>query len=339
MPEATATSGKITGISAVIPVFNEPVWIGRCVAAVISAWEKSSIADIEVVIVDDGSDEATRSALAAVAVDGRITVIHQENAGRFAARAAGVRVASYDLVLLIDSRVLLDANALRFLESAPDPSPWNGHVRVHQEHNLFARFWNIVTEIAFDEYFGNPRTTTFGIDDFDRFPKGTGCFVAWRDQLVDAIDSFETSFNDTRHSSDDTVMLRRIASLRPINISPEFSCEYHARATLLTFLRHAYHRGIHFVDGYRDRGARFRSVVIAFPVISVTAVALICASARARRVAVLGFPLTILAVGIRYRRSWADRATLAALGPPWAVAFGLGIWRGIVLAIAGAGRR
>ncbi len=56
---------------------------------------------------------------------------------------------------------------------------WNGHVHVHAD-NALGDFWRLLAELAWRDYFDNPRTTSFGLSEFDRFPKGTTCFLAPR---------------------------------------------------------------------------------------------------------------------------------------------------------------
>ena len=52
-------------LSVVIPVYNERRWIGTVVEDVVTAVRAAPFPDPEIVIVDDGSDEETRRALAA----------------------------------------------------------------------------------------------------------------------------------------------------------------------------------------------------------------------------------------------------------------------------------
>jgi hypothetical protein len=133
-------------------------------------------------------------------------------------------------------------------------------------------------------------------------------------------------------------MIRHLASRSRINISPGFSCTYRARGALRPFLRHSHHRGIVFVDGFLRSGTRYRAPLIAF--FPASAAALAAASARPRaalRVAAAA-PLLCAAFAVRFRRSAADVATMAVLGPLWALVYGAGVWRGGI-AVARARRR
>ncbi len=81
-------------LSIVIPAKNESGAIGGVVSAAKEAWP-----DAEVIVVDDGSDDAT----AEIAEDaGAILVRHPESLGNGAAVKAGARAASGDVIALMD---------------------------------------------------------------------------------------------------------------------------------------------------------------------------------------------------------------------------------------------
>lgn len=331
-------------LSVVIPVYNEPEWVPVAVGDLVTAVERSRFDDVELILVDDGSAEPTVAALGALATPFPHRVIRQENRGRFVARSVGLKAAAGDLVLLLDSRVSLDPDALAFVAGRledGEPLPiWNAHVEIELAGNPFARFWNVLTELAFRAYFDDPRTTSFGPDDFDAFPKGTTCFLAPREALLEAVGSFTSAYDDPRDANDDTILIRGLAARQRISISPSFGCRYRSRDALRPFLRHAFHRGGVFVDGYGRPGTRFFPVVVGFYPLSLSAVALVARRPRwsvAAGVAAGG--LGGGAVALR-RRSVRDGAVFAALGPLFAATFGAGMWRGLALAVrAGLARR
>lgn len=86
-----------------MPVYNEE---GAIVAAVdeVRQFVLSYVPDSELVVVDDGSRDATGRLLdEAAAADPRIRVIHQANGGHGAALLAGLKAARGDCLFLIDS--------------------------------------------------------------------------------------------------------------------------------------------------------------------------------------------------------------------------------------------
>jgi glycosyltransferase involved in cell wall biosynthesis len=326
----------LPGLSIVMPVYNEPEWTPVAVRDAVEAQQRSGFADAEIILVDDGSDEPTRRALDAIEAPIDVRVLHQENQGRFGARRTGIRAARHELVLLVDARVSLRPDALRFvsdrLRDGEALPAWNGHIDVEVEGNAYARFWNVLTDAAFAEYFSNPRTTSFGLEEFDRFPKGTTAFLAPRDVLLDAIDAFGSMYADAHDANDDTTVIRHIAERQRINISPGFSASYRGRRSLRDFLRHARHRGTVFLDGYGRPGTRFFPIIAAFFPISASSV-LVLARRPRLGLAALALPAVWAGVGVKLRRPAADVAALAALGPAWLVAYAAGMWRGLFLAL------
>lgn len=169
-------------LSIVIPVYNEPSWIAVAVADAVTAVQRSTFGDPELVIVDDGSDKATQDALSRLRPPFRTRIIRQQNKGRFLARRAGIEAAGGELVLLLDARVSLGEDSLSFISErlpADGELPiWNAHCYIDVTGNPYARFWNVLTEAAYGDYFDNPRTLSYGLEEFDRYPKGTTCFLA-----------------------------------------------------------------------------------------------------------------------------------------------------------------
>lgn len=321
-------------VSVVIPVFNEPSWIRPCVERVIDELRASPFIDEQVVIVDDGSTDGTGSEVDRLASEhGAVEVVHQDNAGRFLARSAGLERARGDFVLLVDSRVLLDEGSLRYVADhlRPDAVVWNGHVEVVTEGNPFATFWDTMTKIAWSEYFSNPRLTHFGLERFDHYPKGTGCFFAPRDVLAHGFAQFSTYFDDLRNASDDTSLIRDIASGHEIWISPGFGCSYVSRSTLRQFVGHAFQRGTFFVDGHLRRGARFAPVIVAFLPTSLVAVLVMVLQPVLVLITVLS--MSLLAAMVTAAKRQPARAVVAVglLAPLFVAVYGLGIWRGVVL--------
>ena len=92
-------------ISVVVPVYNAEKYIDRCVGCI----EAQDFRDWELLLVDDGSTDATPGIVDGWAgKDTRIRAIHQENSGPGAARNRGIREATGDFIVFIDSDDLVD---------------------------------------------------------------------------------------------------------------------------------------------------------------------------------------------------------------------------------------
>lgn len=85
-------------LSCITTTFNDGPLLMTSVQSLLA----QSLGDFELVIVDDGSDAATRAVLETLD-DPRITVIHQANAGLSAARNKGLEKATGDYVCFLDA--------------------------------------------------------------------------------------------------------------------------------------------------------------------------------------------------------------------------------------------
>jgi glycosyltransferase involved in cell wall biosynthesis len=320
-------------LSVVVPVHNEARDLAATLTALLRALERSGL-ETEVVLVDDGSTDGS-ALIANDTVGGRVPlhVLTQPNRGRFEARRAGVEAAQGQFVLLLDARVAIDDGALAFAceRITNGDRVWTSHVHVRAEGNLLGLFWQLLAELAWSDYFDRPRTTSFGAAEFDRFPKGTTCFLAPRELLLDAMNAFHTAYADNRHANDDTPLIRWIAEHERIHVSPHYASSYRPRETLGAFLRHAFHRGVVFLDGHGRRESRFFPVVVLSYPLSGALFAL-----SLRRPAVAGGALGLvslgaLALGLRHRRRSRELVSLALVTPLYAAAHEAGMWRGLLM--------
>ena len=323
-------------LSVVIPVHDEAPHLAATLEALVRAVGESSF-DTEIVVVDDGSTDGSADVARSVLHDALpLTVVTQPNAGRLAARRAGVDRARSELVLLLDGRVRLRPQSLAFAHGrvADGETVWNGHVHVDVAGNPYGAFANVLVELAWREYFGDPRTVSYGVEDFDRYPKGTTCFLAPRQLLLRAMDRFESRYGDLRLANDDTPVLRWIAERERIHLSPSFACDYRPRATFGSFLRHSFHRGTVFLDGHGRPESRFFPAVLAF--FPTSAGLALLAARKPSLLPVLALAAAAGAGGAAHMagRSSFETASFAVLAPIYAAAHGAGMWRGLGLIAA-----
>lgn len=87
-------------ISIIVPVYNVEKYLRRCVNSIL----KQSYANIEVILVDDGSiDQSGFICDSYKEIDSRVVVIHKENGGLSSARNAGLDKSTGDYIGFIDS--------------------------------------------------------------------------------------------------------------------------------------------------------------------------------------------------------------------------------------------
>jgi hypothetical protein len=319
-----------------MPVYNEAEHVAHTLASLVAHLDEAAW-PAEVIVVDDGSTDGTSERLRAVSQnDPRIRVVRTANMGRFLARAAGLDLATAPVSLLLDARVTLARGALAFVAEQVETSHravWNADVTIDTKGNPFAGFWSVIVRLGWRRYFADRRLTSFGLDDFDSYPKGTGCFLAPTELLRDAVADYQPDVADVRLSSDDTRLLRFIAAKTQIYISPDFMCVYVSRDSLSKFLGHAYFRGSTFVDGYLRSsgpvGRLFRAGLAVGPVLVL--VGAICAhrAPRAAAVAVAGTAAATSGVATRLGAKPREIMAFLTLLPAFAAAFGAGVVRGL----------
>jgi glycosyltransferase involved in cell wall biosynthesis len=104
-------------VSAIIPVYNG----GKFIAATLESVLGQSYPLHEVIVVDDGSTDASPAILRSYG--GRVRVFRQTNQGVAAARNAGLRQASGDLIAFIDQDDLWPAGRTRAMVQALQADP------------------------------------------------------------------------------------------------------------------------------------------------------------------------------------------------------------------------
>ena len=103
---------KLPKISVTIPIYNTEATLPRCIDSVL----KQTFQDFEIVLVDDGSpDGAGKIADSYAEAHSNILVVHKKNAGLAEARKSGVKAASGEYVVPLDSDDELPENALELL--------------------------------------------------------------------------------------------------------------------------------------------------------------------------------------------------------------------------------
>ena len=324
----------LNNVSVIIPAYNAAVWLPKSVPRVVKELKNARVSNAEIIIVDDGSSDDTAVVARSLKLDYPVRVIEQSNAGRFLARSTGVKAAKYEYILFIDTRIYIGEGGLKFIGSkldiSKDRSVWTSHVCIDRTHNIYARFWEALTFIAWRKYFSNPRECSYGIKEFDYYPKGTTCFFVPTKVIAEANDWFTTQTKNKKASNDDTLLIRRIAEKTNINISPEFYCTYHARTNLKQYCKHVYHRGKVFVDGFlRLDGNRFFLPLVGFLIASVAVIAVLILMPTLflpALIAAMILWLLELLIALLFQVPFKDALSLFILSPLFSVIYGAGIW-------------
>src|SRR3989441_485954 len=158
-----AAAAEVPAVAVLVAAYNEEVVIGTCVRSILA----SDVARLQVVVVDDGSTDATAArASEAAAGDERLRVVRQPNGGK--ASALNTALARTDAAVLVgmDAASLLERDALRRLVApladqavgavagnvkVGNRSSWLGALQ-HLEYvvgiNLDRRFFDLVNAVS-----------------------------------------------------------------------------------------------------------------------------------------------------------------------------------------------
>lgn len=112
------TTSNLPFVSVVIAAYNAADTLGACLASL----EKLAYPNYEVIIVDDGSNDNTRTIAARFSSFKYIDL--GTNRGLSAARNAGIRAAKGEIVAFTDADCQADAQWLRFLVAAFEQNDW-----------------------------------------------------------------------------------------------------------------------------------------------------------------------------------------------------------------------
>ena len=241
-------------ISILIPYYRESEHIYDTTKLIVEALCVSLTTDqYEIIILDDGSNDLGANLEDSLCALPGVKIQHLAHKGRYQTRLAGLSLAQSEHVLLCDSRVKLNLNSLKFLT---DPSvnidqPRNGHVLFDSKAKFWMVFWESVSRIVWSQVF-QPHFVSGVITrkNYNSWPKGTGLFYARRDDLLAAMNSLNSFFNDDKMSNDDTLVLQHLAEQRSIIYDVNFSATYLPRQKMNKFLTHMYEKGTKAIDGF-----------------------------------------------------------------------------------------
>lgn len=99
-------------ITIIVPVYNVKPYLVRCFDSII----KQTYANIEIIIVDDGSTDGSDKVIDEYAKrDNRIRAVHQKNGGLSAARNTGMKYMHGEYLFFLDSDDYIRNNAIELM--------------------------------------------------------------------------------------------------------------------------------------------------------------------------------------------------------------------------------
>lgn len=134
-------------VTVIVPAYNESAGI---VAAVRSI--AASNHPVEIIVVDDGSSDGTADLVEALALPG-VIVIRKQNGGKPSALNAGLRVASHQLVVMVDGDTVFEPDTVRKLvQPFADPrvGAVSGNTKVANRGGILGAWQHIEYVVGFN---------------------------------------------------------------------------------------------------------------------------------------------------------------------------------------------
>ena len=96
-------------ISVIVPIYNVEKYLERCVDSIVN----QTYRNLEIILVDDGSpDNCPKMCDDFAKKDSRIRVVHKKNGGLSDARNSGMKIASGECIVFVDSDDYVDCNMI-----------------------------------------------------------------------------------------------------------------------------------------------------------------------------------------------------------------------------------
>ncbi len=166
-----------TQVSVIVPVYNVERYLEKCIQSICG----QSFADIEVILVDDGSTDASANICDEWAQrDDRVHVIHKENGGLSDARNAGIDAADGQWLMFVDSDDFITMDTIELLYTAA--------VKKHCEIALcnMVRVYDDGTTEPFYNPVGE-QTIWDGVQRFETLKQPSVCNKIFRTELFEGV--------------------------------------------------------------------------------------------------------------------------------------------------------
>jgi cellulose synthase/poly-beta-1,6-N-acetylglucosamine synthase-like glycosyltransferase/peptidoglycan/xylan/chitin deacetylase (PgdA/CDA1 family) len=136
-------------VSVVVPAYNEAAGIAATVTSLLASRYAGAF---EVVVVDDGSTDATARIVAGFCEAG-VRLVRQPNAGKAAALNHGIAVARHDVLVLVDADTVFQPDTLAVLVSRlrdPAVGAVSGNTKVGNRTGILGRWQHLEYVMGFN---------------------------------------------------------------------------------------------------------------------------------------------------------------------------------------------
>ncbi len=137
------------GVTVIVPAYNEAAGIAATVRSLVASQYP---AEIEVIVVDDGSTDDTAAIAENLRLPG-VRVIRQPNGGKPSALNRGIAAATYDICVLVDADTVFASDALaRLVARFRDPTVGavSGNTKVANRNGMLGRWQHLEYVMGFN---------------------------------------------------------------------------------------------------------------------------------------------------------------------------------------------
>jgi cellulose synthase/poly-beta-1,6-N-acetylglucosamine synthase-like glycosyltransferase len=137
------------GVSILVPAYNEAVNIARAVGSLAGSRYRG---ELEVIVVDDGSSDATARIVTDLGLD-RVRVLRQANSGKAAALNRALAASRHEVIVTVDADTVFEPESLALLVQRfrePDVGAISGNTKVGNRRGLVGRWQHIEYVMGFN---------------------------------------------------------------------------------------------------------------------------------------------------------------------------------------------
>jgi cellulose synthase/poly-beta-1,6-N-acetylglucosamine synthase-like glycosyltransferase len=172
-------------VAVLVPAYREELVISRCVASL----RASVYPNLEIVVIDDGSNDGTAAAArGAAGDDGRVTVLQKTNGGKASALNHGFSATRAQVIVVVDADSIVERNAIAELVRPLADARVGavaGNVKVGNRWSVLGVFQHLeyVMGINLDRRF---------FDEIDAISVVPGALGSFRREAIEAVGGFPT---------------------------------------------------------------------------------------------------------------------------------------------------
>lgn len=322
---------KYRNYSIVLAVYNGEDSIENAIDSVFDLnYPKNNY---ELIVVDDGSTDQTKEILKKLLFDYKekgfhINVIsNNTNQGRIKARITAATNAKYDNILIMDTQLVLQTDALERASQYDLDTNIISNVFMDKHRSIDDRVLYLIRKKLYAPYWGTEYTDVeINESNFNKISKGTGGFITQRKLFLQYSKLLEGSKNE----NDDTKILKEyINSGQKLIRSSKIRLLYKNRKGIDS-LKHLFNRGPKFVDFYLS----FKLITIGILILPVAALLLLICAALISKFIILFILLFFLILFgltcIILSENFADFIHLFLYLPVIILTFSLGVYWGTI---------